>query len=392
MTNHWCFFFCDAVEESLNLLASTGSIPALEKRAFFKRLSANYGRTALCLSGGATFAYHHFGVVRALLEEDVLPDIITGTSGGALVASLVGTRTDDELRQLLVPALATRITACADSLYVWLIRWWRTGARFDPVEWARLCSWWTRGSLTFREAYERTGRILNISCVPADDPHSPPLLCNYLTAPDCVIWSAVLASAAVPGLLPPVVLMNKNLHTDELTPFSLGTRWRDGSLRTDIPLRALNNLFNVTFSVVSQTNPHINTFFFPARGSVGQPVAHRQGRGWRGGFLLSALEHIIRLDLHKWLRFLRSMDILPRWLGQDWSNLLLQSALLGTITVWPAGGHISDYFNILTDPDAERLARMIRDGMLTMWPAIHFIRNRLRVERAVERGRGLCRD
>ena len=318
----------------------------------------------------------------------MLPDIITGTSGGALVASLVGTRTDDELRQLLVPALATRITACADRLYVWFMRWWRTGARFDPVEWARLCSWWTRGSLTFREAYERTGRILNISCVPADDPHSPPLLCNYLTAPDCVIWSAVLASAAVPGLLPPVVLMNKNPHTGELTPFSFGTRWRDGSLRTDIPLRALNNLFNVTFSVVSQTNPHINTFFFPARGSVGQPVAHRQGRGWRGGFLLSALEHIIRLDLHKWLRFLRSMEILPRWLGQDWSNLWLQSALLGNVTVWPAGGHVSDYFNILTDPDAERLARMMRDGMSTMWPAVHFIRNRLRVERAVEWGKG----
>ena len=29
-----------------------------------------------------------------------------------------------------------------------------------------------RGSTTFREAYERTGRILNVSCVPSD-PHSP---------------------------------------------------------------------------------------------------------------------------------------------------------------------------------------------------------------------------
>lgn len=54
--------------------------------------------------------------------------------------------------------------------------------------------------MTFREAYERTGRILNVSCVPSDS-HSPTILTNYLTAPDCVIWSAVLASAAVPGIL-----------------------------------------------------------------------------------------------------------------------------------------------------------------------------------------------
>jgi hypothetical protein len=31
-------------------------------------------------------------------------------------------------------------------------------------------------------------------------------LINYLTAPNCVIWSALLASAAVPGMLSPVVL------------------------------------------------------------------------------------------------------------------------------------------------------------------------------------------
>lgn len=48
-----------------------------------------------------------------------------------------------------------------------------------------------------REAYERTGRILNVTCVPSD-PYSPTILINYLTAPDCVIWTSVIASAAVP--------------------------------------------------------------------------------------------------------------------------------------------------------------------------------------------------
>lgn len=91
----------------------------------------------------------------------------------------------------------------------------------------------------------------------------------------------------------------------ELIPFSFGNKWKDGSLRTDIPLRALNLHFNVNFSIVSQVNPHINIFFFSSRGTVGRPVTHRKGKGWRGGFLGSALEQYLKLDLAKWLKVLR---------------------------------------------------------------------------------------
>lgn len=175
-----------------------------------------------------SFAYYHLGVVKALIEADLVPDVITGTSGGALVAALVATRTNEELKQLLVPGLAHQIKPCSEPISTWFPRWWKTGARFDSVEWARQCSWWSRGSMTFREAYERTGRILNVSCVPAD-PHSPTILCNYLTSPDCVIWSAVLASAAVPGILNPVVLMMKTID-GSLVPYSFGHKVCDISL------------------------------------------------------------------------------------------------------------------------------------------------------------------
>jgi predicted acylesterase/phospholipase RssA len=92
---------------------------------------------------------------------------------------------------------------------VWLMRFWKTGARFSAVEWAKKVSaetachvqvlrlirtlqatFFTRGSMTFREAYERTGRALNVSVIPHDQ-HSPTKLLNHLTAPDCVIWSAI---------------------------------------------------------------------------------------------------------------------------------------------------------------------------------------------------------
>lgn len=373
----------NTVEKSTRLLVETDQLSLDQKQTLFKHLHANYGRTALCLSGGATFAYYHFGVVKALLEADLLPEVITGTSGGALVASLVATRTNEELKQLLVPALAHKIKACSEPMSTWLVRWWKTGARFDSMDWARQCSWWAHGSMTFREAYERTGRILNVSCVPAD-PHSPTILCNYLTSPDCVIWSAVLASAAVPGILNPVVLMMKNLD-GSLTPYSFGHKWKDGSLRTDIPIKALNLHFNVNFTIVSQVNPHISLFFFSSRGTVGSPVTHRKGRGWRGGYLGSATEQYIKLDLTKWLKVLKHLELLPRPLGQDWSQLWLQQ-FGGTITIWPKSKP-SDILRILSDPDADRLARMIHEGQQSAFPKLQFIANRLKVERQIERGR-----
>lgn len=375
--------FVDEVERSLGFLLRTKQLTMEEKRVLFKHVQANFGRTALCLSGGASFAYYHFGLVRALLDADLLPDVITGTSGGALIAGLVATRNNEELKQLLVPALASQITACSEGFSTWFPRWWRTGARFDSVQWAAQCSWWTRGSMTFREAYARTGRILNVSCVPAD-PHSPTILCNYLTSPDCVIWSAVLASAAVPGILNPVVLMMKK-RDGTLAPYSFGHKWKDGSLRTDIPIKALNTHFNVNFTVVSQVNPHVNLFFFSSRGSVGHPVTHRKGRGWRGGFLMSAMEHYLKLDMNKWLRFVRHAELLPRPLGQDWSQLWLQQ-FSGTVTIWPKAV-AADFWYILSDPDPARLARMLHEGRQGAFPALKFIQNRLKVERLVDQGR-----
>lgn len=375
--------FVEEAEASLSFLLQTTQLDAENKRALFKHLGSNFGRTALCLSGGATFAYYHYGVAKALLDAGLLPEVITGTSGGALVAALLCTRTDEELKKLLVPALANRLTACYEDTFGWMKRWYKTGARFDSVDWAKKCAWMTHGSMTFKEAYQRTGRILNVSCVPSD-PHSPTILANYITAPDCVVWSAVLASAAVPGILNPVVLMKKN-KDGTLSPYSFGHKWKDGSLRTDIPLKALNLHFNVRFSIVSQVNPHINIFFFSSRGSVGRPVTHRRGRGWRGGFIGSATEQYLKLDLNKWLKVLRHLELLPRPLGQDWSEIWLQR-FSGTITIWPKSIP-SDFLYILSDPTPQRLARMIHVGQQSAFSKLKFIANRAKLEHLIQQGR-----
>jgi predicted acylesterase/phospholipase RssA len=379
--------YTDEIADAVKYVFESEQLTATDKRTLAKHMSANFGRTALCLSGGATFAYYHFGIAKALLDADLLPTIITGTSGGALVAGLVATRTNEELKQLLVPALASRITACEEGMSIWLKRYWRTGARFDATSWAKKCAWFCHGNLTFTEAYERTGRILNVSCVPSD-PHSPTILANYLTAPDCVVWSAVLASAAVPGILNPVVLMRKN-RDGKLEPYNFGHKWKDGSLRTDIPLKSLNLHFNVNFSIVSQVNPHVSLWFFSSRGTVGRPVTHRRGRGWRGGFLGSAIEQFIKLDLNKWLKVARHLELLPRPMGQDWSQVFLQR-FSGTITIWPKT-RTMDFYYILSDPTMTRLAGMIRSGQLAAWPKLKMLSNRLAIEKVIAEARNATR-
>lgn len=123
---------------------------------------------------------------------------------------------------------------------------------------------------------------------------------------------------------------------------------------------------------------------------MGRPVTHRKGRGWRGGFLGTAIEQYIKLDLNKWLRVLRHLELLPRPLGQDWSEIWLQK-FSGTITIWPKS-IASDFYHILSDPTPERLARMIHVGQQSAFPKIQFIKNRLNIETAIMRGLQECSD
>ena len=113
-------------------------------------------------------------------------------------------------------------------------------------------------------------------------------------------------------------------------------------------------------------------------------MTHRKGRGWRGGFLGSAVEQYIKLDLNKWLKVLRHLELLPRPLGQDWSEIWLQR-FSGTITIWPKSV-LSDFWNLLSDPSSQRLARMLQVGQQSTFPKLQFIENRIKIESLIMKG------
>jgi len=51
---------------------------------------------------------YHIGVVKALLEEKLIPKVISGSSVGSLIASLVGCNTDEDLKQFFFREIAFR--------------------------------------------------------------------------------------------------------------------------------------------------------------------------------------------------------------------------------------------------------------------------------------------
>ncbi len=313
-------------------------------KTFLKRARAAYGRTALCLSGGAMMGCYHFGHVKALLEEDALPHIISGTSAGSVVAAMVCTRTDEEIRRDLRPEnLVDRMTCFSRTWPDRLRSVCKNGCMFDKEEWIDLLSWFTFGDLTFEEAYKKTGRILCIT-LSATTKKAPPVLVNYITAPDVTIASAVVASAAVPGFINPVVLRKKGSDGIVRVPGeNKDEAYWDGSIDQDIPMNGLAEMFNCQFFLTAQCNPHIVPFFFYSKGCVAQPSRWSKGLAqdsWRGGFLLAALEMYLKSDMRAKFVFLNELEA-----AVSFTSTMMTQMYSGTTTIVPQIS-ISDYFMV----------------------------------------------
>jgi NTE family protein len=106
--------------------------------------------------------------------------------------------------------------------------------------------------MTFEEAFQHTGRKINISISPSEVHQSSRLL-NAVTSPNVCIREAVMASCAVPGVFPAVTLMAKNTRGDRL-PYVASRKWVDGSI-DDLPAKRLARLYGVNHFITSQTNP-----------------------------------------------------------------------------------------------------------------------------------------
>ncbi len=366
-TKHLVTAYLDETERALLWLAGVPEVPAREKLRRFELAWRVFGRSALLLSGGATFGFYHLGVVKALLDHGVLPKVISGSSTGAMVAAGVCARSDDELHQMF----EHRDIRLDGLLRVGMMQWWRSGAALAPEQLYDVlrnnC-----GDHTFAEAFERSGgRILNISVSPTRVRQKPRLL-THLTAPDVLIASAALASSALPGLFPPVVLERRD-RSGQIVPYIETERWVDGSVSGDLPKIRLSRLHNANHFIVSQCNPHILPFvqlkgrrgLMPTLGGLAAGAARTQGA--------HVADLLRRASGHGPLRALS--DPLYTALTQDYT---------GDIDVHPRL-HPTLYRKIVSNPTPQDLDWFINEGQRAVWPRLAMIRDHTRIGRTFRR-------
>ncbi|SDU32816.1 Predicted acylesterase/phospholipase RssA, contains patatin domain [Pseudomonas pohangensis] len=233
-------------------------ISAHEKADLFRRASQCYGHSALMLSGAGSLMPYHIGVVQALHQKDLLPSVISGSSGGALVAAMIGTRSHadrcsildgDNLPDMLRETLIKLRAEAAPSKRLSLMPLMLTEEILTQI----VESWIP--DLTFGEAFELSGIVINISITPATITGASRLL-NATTSPHVYIREAVRASCAVPGVFPPVELCAKGFD-GQRRPYIKGQKWIDGSVGLDLPSRRLGRLYGVNHFITSQTNPAV---------------------------------------------------------------------------------------------------------------------------------------
>ena len=313
---------CAALDFVCDAPVSPGEdpIPTDARLAFFNETRHAYGRTALLLSGGASLGFYHIGVVKALMENHLMPRVIGGSSAGSIVCSMIGTRTDEECIHDMFEVRGTDAPGHSGDLVFNffrpiqkleeaqrrvsvqksgnpLIEVYRNSAGafhdakrtlqgFVPIALRKFsafifdvltgntrpadvfksdtahlreCVRKNVGNFTFQEAFDRTGRILNIVVTPQNS-SDPPRLLNYLTAPHVLVWSAAVASSSLPGVFEANRLVVKEADGWERYESGGTQAFSDGSMEQDLPMQQLSEMFNVNHFIISQANPPVVMF------------------------------------------------------------------------------------------------------------------------------------
>lgn len=362
--------FLDEVERSMDFICDHDmpGVSEQQKLTMFRDAERVYGQPALMLSGGAAFGIYHLGVTRALWRQDLLPDVIAGSSMGAIVAGAVCNRNEAELEQLFMNPEQLDLKG-----FEWLdlSDLWHKGYAMDQDRLLALIRA-NVGRASFREAADHSGRTLNISVSPTRTRQKPRLL-NMLASPEVMIDSAVLASCAVPAIFPPVTLQARDLDTGGETPYMPTERWLDGSVHGDLPLMRMARLHNVNRTIVSQANPHVVPF-----------ISHHNQRGFKASVkqAASSLVHAQVAATLELTRNLWSSSVVRPFLEQ--AHALATQPYLGDINVqFPFLPML--YRKVLSNPTADDLRMYVRLGEQATWPQMAMIRDQTRVSRAFVR-------
>ncbi|KAH7078442.1 acyl transferase/acyl hydrolase/lysophospholipase [Paraphoma chrysanthemicola] len=379
-----------AVSLVLDISEKQGSacpLPAQRILEQIKIVRATFGRTAVLLSGGGTFGMNHIGVIKALWDAKVLPRIVSGASAGSIVAAVLCTKTDAEIPEVMHEF-------CYGDLDVFeklgenegyiskVVRMFTTGGAFDISHLMRVMKG-IFGNMTFKEAYNRTQRVLNIP-VSTSTHFELPRLLNHVTAPNVIIWSAVCTSCSVPLVFKKASLLAKDPKTREIVPWDPNPEvtWIDGSVDNDLPMTRLSEMFNVNHFIVSQVNPHVVPFLTKDGKMVTaeesrQPPALPVASSWlKEGLNLASGELVHRMQV------LVDMGVFPSLVTKLTS--VLSQRYYGDINIFPQISMV-DFPRVLSNPTPEYMIGCMQAGQRATWPKLSRINNHVCIELALDK-------
>ena len=363
--------YIDEIDDSMRFLAELDddAIGVQEKLDFFYRANVCFGRSALMLSGGGVLGFYHLGVVKTLLEQGLLPRVISGSSAGSLVAGVLGTHTDEELEHFYEPANVHFEAEREASVFSQMF--FGANPQIDVGDLEKLVARMVP-DMTFQEAYEKTGRQISITVAPAET-HQRSRLLNAITSPNVFVRAAVMASCAVPGVFPPVMLMAKNAH-GEAQPYLPTRRWVDGSIADDLPAKRLQRLYSTNHYIVSMVNP-IAIPFLRKDGESGALASALGSLGvGMGRELLNFYRGMVQKQGDNWPRFNMLMNSIHALMDQEYS---------GDINIIPS----FRWYNpakILSHLSEKDLIRLMEGGEASAFPNVESIRICTKISRTME--------
>ncbi|KAI8895558.1 acyl transferase/acyl hydrolase/lysophospholipase [Globomyces pollinis-pini] len=372
--------YIDEVTKQLNFICdmdfkttSMNEWDTIKKLEYFKNIQKSFGRTALLLSGGGSFGLAHFGVIKVLWEQNLLPRIITGSSAGAIIAAVVCCTSDKDMHEIYdLSKINYNFFEKPENVghpLVKLRRLFELGVVMDPEAFHE-CMIDNIGDITFAEAYNRTRRVLNITVSSSTNFEMPKIL-NYLTAPNVLIRSAVAASAAVPVVFMSVPLMAKDSKKNIVPWNPSGHRWIDGSVEGDLPMKRISELFGVNHYCVVQLNPHV----MPFMNSSSQPsnLLVRFVKTIASAFSLE-LQHrllqMIELGFHN--------DVIVK------GHAILCQKYVGDITIIPSFPWYY-YPSVLATPNLSVANEYTLFGERGCWNKIALLRNHCLIEQNISK-------
>jgi len=361
--------YIDEIVAALHDLEALGAaeLDPREKRALLRRARDCFGRSAFMLSGAGTLGAFHLGVTKALAEHDLVPNVVSGASAGSIIAAIIGTQAAADLSRVL--------SEDAIELHFDLLRGpesRRDDRRRIQVDDLRAMIEAAIPDMTFIEAYEETGREINVAVAPARL-HQRSRLLNASTAPNVFIREAVMASCAVPQVFPPVTLAAKD-KDGRRRPYVPARQWVDGSITDDLPARRLARLYSINHFISSQANPLVLW-------------ASRDPHAPEG--LMSRLAGIYFSASQDWLRTLYpfTMDLVGGLDPVGTYTRLAFSVLTqdygADVNIVPSR-RFFDPRMILSPLSLEEAGELMRDGERATWSKIEIIRNCTRVSRCLE--------